>query len=84
MPAAATPEPPPDVHRNHYTPAEAAAALGLSRQWVAHKAAARQIPHYRYGNKFLFSAEHIAEIKQMAEVRPQPLPAARARRRRAG
>jgi excisionase family DNA binding protein len=84
MHAAATPEPPPDADHSHYTPEEAAAALGLTRQWVVRKAAARQIPHYRYGNKFLFSAEHIAEIKQMAERRPQPLPAARARRRRAG
>jgi len=83
MPAAALTEPPPDAARD-YSVAEAAAAIGMSRRWLSGQAAARLVPHYRHGNRFLFSAAHIAEIRAMSEVRPQPLPAARARRRRTG
>ena len=89
MPATAVTEPPADAPRD-YSVAEAAAALGMSRRWLSAQAATRQVPHYRHGNRFLFSAAHLAEIREMSEVRPQPqsqpqsLPATCDRRRRAG
>lgn len=75
-----------------YTAEEAAAELGVSARWLRHLAQHGQIPHYRHGpdgtrGRITFSAEHLAEIRARAEVRPRPLPTAthiRRTRRHAG
>jgi excisionase family DNA binding protein len=53
-----------------YRPAEVARLLRCSEWWVKEQARRRRIPYLRVGGRYLFTAEHIAEIVQRFEVRP--------------
>jgi hypothetical protein len=53
-----------------YRPAEVAALLRCSEWWVKEQARRRRIPYIRAGGRYLFTAEHIAEIVRLCEVRP--------------
>jgi hypothetical protein len=44
--------------------------LRCSEWWVKEQARRRRIPHLRAGGRYLFTAEHIAEIVKRLEVRP--------------
>ena len=81
MPASRAPEHPETVP--DFSATQAAANLAISVRWLRELAQTGRVPHYRIGRRVTFSAAHLAEIRAMAEVRPQPLPATRARRRRA-
>lgn len=53
-----------------YTASEVAAALRCSLWWVKEQARQRRIPYCWIGGSYRFTAEHLAEIVRMLEVRP--------------
>ena len=53
-----------------YRPAEVAVLLRCSEWWVKEQARRRRIPYIRAGGRYLFTAEHVAEIVRRLEVRP--------------
>ena len=53
-----------------YRPAEVARLLHCSEWWVKEQARRRRIPFTWIGGRYLFTAEHVAEIVQRFEVRP--------------
>ncbi|WP_423833667.1 DNA-binding protein [Streptomyces manipurensis] len=59
----------PDLPRL-YRPEEIAAALGCSVWWVKDRASRTLIPCSRVGRSYRFTAEHLAEIVRLHEVRP--------------
>ncbi|MGW2253496.1 helix-turn-helix domain-containing protein [Kitasatospora sp. NPDC001660] len=57
-----------------YHPDQVAAMLGRSEWWVREQARKTRIPYCRVGNSYRFTAEHLAEIVRLLEVRPQVSP----------
>ncbi|MFF7393272.1 helix-turn-helix domain-containing protein [Streptomyces scabiei] len=53
-----------------YRPEEIAEALGCSAWWVKDRTRRGLIPHTRVGRAYRFTAEHLAEIIRLHEVRP--------------
>ncbi|MGW6456277.1 helix-turn-helix domain-containing protein [Streptomyces sp. NPDC055078] len=53
-----------------FRPAEVAQALGCSEWWVKEQARQGNIPFTRPGGAYRFTAEHVAEIVRLFEVRP--------------
>lgn len=53
-----------------YRPAEVAAMLRCSEWWVKEQARNRRIPFCWIGGSYLFTAEHVAEIVHLFEIRP--------------
>jgi hypothetical protein len=53
-----------------YRPAEVAAMLHCSQWWVKEQARRRRIPFCWIGGSYRFTAEHVAEIARLFEVRP--------------
>lgn len=72
-----------------YTPAETAARLKVSQDWLEKEARAGRVPHCKFGRFRRFSDAHIAEIIEMTEraargPRGNPAPRIPARRRQPG
>jgi hypothetical protein len=44
----------------------AAELLGMSAEWLRKQAAARLVPHNRYGRSVRFTAEQVAQIRAMS------------------
>jgi hypothetical protein len=55
-----------------YSLADAAAAVGKSRFWLAEQVRRQRVPHLRIGRQVRFTAEQVAEIVAASEVRPAP------------
>lgn len=53
-----------------YRPEEIAEVLGCSAWWVKDRASRALIPFARVGRAYRFTAEHLAEIIRLHEVRP--------------
>ncbi|WP_372506396.1 helix-turn-helix domain-containing protein [Streptomyces malaysiensis] len=53
-----------------YSPAEVASALDCSEWWVKEQARRRRIPFMRSGSGYRFTRDHVAEIFQILEERP--------------
>lgn len=58
-----------------YWPREVAKALGCSEWWVKEQARKRRIPYEWVGGSYRFTADHVAEILRLFEVRPATEPA---------
>jgi excisionase family DNA binding protein len=61
-----------------YRPVEVARLLRCSEWWVREQARRRRVPFIRVGGRYLFTAEHVAELVRRFEVRPideSPAPA---------
>ncbi len=54
----------------YYRPAEVAKLLRCSEWWIKEQARRRRIPYAWIGGSYLFTAEHIAEIVRLFEVKP--------------
>ena len=54
-----------------FTPAEVAETLGCSAWWLKEQARRRRIPFTKPGGAYRFTAEHVAEIIALFEVRPE-------------
>ncbi|MFI1498219.1 helix-turn-helix domain-containing protein [Streptomyces platensis] len=69
-----------------YSAAEVATALGCSEWWVKEQARRRRIPFIKSGSGYRFTKEHVQEIFNILEERPQgtstQFPEAGAARRR--
>jgi len=61
---------PPAVPRL-YSPTEVAKVLGCSEWWVKEQARKRRIPFSWIGGSYRFTADHLNEIIQVFEVRPE-------------
>ncbi|MCJ0868430.1 MULTISPECIES: helix-turn-helix domain-containing protein [unclassified Streptomyces] len=57
-----------------FRPEEIADALGCSAWWVKDRASRGRIPFTRVGRSYRFTAEHLAEIIRLYEVRPAIAP----------
>jgi excisionase family DNA binding protein len=57
-----------------YTPQEVAEMLRCSAWWVKEQARKRRIPFCWIGGGYRFTAEHLAEIARLFEVRPTAEP----------
>ncbi|THA83290.1 helix-turn-helix domain-containing protein [Streptomyces sp. A0592] len=57
-----------------FRPEEIAHALGCSAWWVKDRASRGRIPFTRVGRAYRFTAEHLAEIIRLNEVRPAMAP----------
>ncbi|GIJ50915.1 hypothetical protein Val02_78010 [Virgisporangium aliadipatigenens] len=55
-----------------YLPAEVAVMLRCSEWWVKEQARQRRVPFCWIGGAYKFTAEQVAEIAQLFEVRPAP------------
>ncbi|MET8543098.1 helix-turn-helix domain-containing protein [Kitasatospora sp. NPDC004799] len=53
-----------------YRPADIAKAIGMSEWWVKEQARRGRIPFTKPGRAYRFTAEQVAEIVRMYEVRP--------------
>jgi len=58
------------------TPKEIAGSLGCSEWWVKERARRREIPFVRVGGAYRFKDEHLAEILEIFEQRPEAVPGA--------
>lgn len=54
-------------------PEDVAAAMRCHRDTVIKRARAGQWPHLRVGNRYLFTAAHLEQIKALCEVPVTPL-----------
>jgi excisionase family DNA binding protein len=57
-----------------YRPHEVAEMLRCSEWWVKEQARRRRIPFLRIGGRYLFTAEHVAEIVRRFETKPASQP----------
>ncbi|MFF1961026.1 helix-turn-helix domain-containing protein [Streptomyces sp. NPDC058220] len=60
----------PDPELRLYTPAEAAALLGVSENWVTERVKARRVPCTFVGRFPRFAARHIRAIQDEGEIDP--------------
>ncbi|GAA5615858.1 DNA-binding protein [Streptomyces platensis] len=54
-----------------YSAADVATALGCSEWWVKEQARRRRIPFIKSGSGYRFTKEHVQEILNILEERPQ-------------
>lgn len=72
-----------------FTTDQAAGELGCTPKWLQEQAHAKRVPHLRVGRFYRFTAEHLEQIRQSWEVRPEqvsefaPTDRSQARRRSA-
>lgn len=64
------PPPAADAELRLYTPAEAAALLGVTENWVTERVKSRRVPFTLIGRFPRFSASHIRAITEMGEINP--------------
>ncbi|MFF4380326.1 helix-turn-helix domain-containing protein [Kitasatospora sp. NPDC001547] len=62
-----------------YRPADIAKAIGMSEWWVKEQARRGRIPFTKPGRAYRFTAEQVAEIVHMYEVRPAAMAAPQTR-----
>src|SRR5436309_1514564 len=65
---------PEPAHPTFFLPSEVAATLRCSEWWVKEQARQHRIPFCWIGGGYKFTAEHVAEIARLFEVRPIEAP----------